>query len=87
MNHKNQGVYKCIAVNIHGKSERDVKVTVMSRPLTVFIPQSEYSFIENQTDVEISCLVFPKSKADRISLKWLFGGTEIIADDDIYMVW
>lgn len=76
---EHEGIYKCIASNSYGTSERSVKISIMNRPFT------EYALIENQTNVEIPCNLSSKLRL-RPSLKWFFGNSEIIPDNKVYKV-
>lgn len=77
---EHEGIYKCIASNKYGTSERSVKIIVFSSP---FI---EYKLSENQYHVKIPCNLTPKLKLERPSLKWFFGESEIIPDNKVYKV-
>lgn len=79
-----QGVYTCIASNTEGADQANVTVNVLKRPLTVSIPLLSYDKIENQSQVEIPCIVSaPKSS---VKVVWFQNSAEIDADNGDFEV-
>lgn len=82
-----RGIYTCAASNEYGSFEQNVEVDILSRRLTALIPQSEYVIKENEPQIEIPCLIMPKTKLILRNVNWYLDQSKIDSSgDDIYQV-